>query len=488
MKTRQNSNVNGRKHAIVIGGSMAGLLAARVLSDYFERVTIFERDVYPEGTDPRRGLPQGHHLHALLGRGQEIIEEFFPGIREELIANGACVLDSGDEIIWRTPQGWGKPFHSGLKVLAFSRPFLDWHVRRRLSLIENVEIVTGSEVTGLVTNSDRDGVSGISFKLHSRDGDEQEDAAEFIAADLVVDASGRNSRAPQWLTALGYEPPRESIVNAFLGYASRTYARPNEDGEGPKAIFLQAAPPDLTRMGIVFPIEGNRWMLTLCGGDRDYPPVDDQEFLDFARSLPNSLIFDIVRDAKSLSPIRSFRATQNRCRHYEAMRRFPGQFILLGDSVCAFNPVYGQGMTIAAMGALELNRTISQWKDLKFGDGFTRRFQKRLAKINSLPWALATNEDCRYRGTEGASRTLKARLMHAYLDRVIAITTKDIKVRALWLKVFQMLKPPSVLFSPSVLLKVLREIIAQPRPEKHLYTFTGARVAVPRQIESRADF
>src|SRR6185503_14909884 len=305
MKTRQNSKVNKRKHAIVIGGSMAGLLAARVLSDYFECVTIFERDVYPEGTDSRRGLPQGHHLHALLGRGQEIIEELFPGIRDELIVNGACVLDSGDDITWRTPQGWGKPFKSGLEVLAFSRPFLDWHVRQRLSLIENVEIVSGSEVIGLVPNPDRDGVSGISFKLHSSDSDEQ-DYVEFMAADLVVDASGRNSRAPHWLTALGYEPPRESIVNAFLGYASRTYARPNDDGERPKAIFLQASPPDLTRMGIVFPIEGNRWMLTLCGGDRDYPPVDDQDFLNFARSLPNSLIFDIVRDAKSLSPIRSF--------------------------------------------------------------------------------------------------------------------------------------------------------------------------------------
>ena len=469
---------------------MAGLLAARVLADNFEHVTIFERDFYPEGTDPRRGLPQGHHLHALLGRGQQIIEEFFPGIRDDLIANGACVLDSGDEIAWRTPQGWGKPFHSGLKVLAFSRPFLDWHVRQRLSLIENVEIVTGSEVTGLVTNSDRDGVSGISFKLHSTESEEQENGTptlQFMAADLVVDASGRNSRAPQWLTALGYEPPRESIVNAFLGYASRIYARSNEEGEGPKAIFLQAAPPDLTRMGIVFPIEGNRWMLTLCGGDRDYPPVDDHEFLNFARSLPSSLIFDTVRDAKSLSPIRSFRATQNRCRHYEAMHRFPGQFILLGDSVCAFNPVYGQGMTIAAMGAVELNRAISQWKDLKFGDRFTRGFQKRLAKINSLPWALATGEDCRYRGTEGASRTLKARFMHAYLDRVIALTTKDIKVRALWLKVFQMLMPPSVLFSPAVLLKVVREIVAQPRPGKHRHTFTDARVAAPRQI-SRPDF
>ena len=487
MKTKQILNserlqrkVSGRKRAIVIGGSMAGLLAARVLSDHFERVTILERDFYPEGIDNRRGLPQGHHLHALLARGSNIIEQFFPGIRDEMIAAGACLLESAEDIAWRTPQGWGKQFRSGVMVLAFSRPFLDWHVRRRLSAIENIEIVAGAEVTGLRMNSDRAAIDGVSFKLHSigNDGGQEKSSVEILTADLVIDASGRSSRAPQWLAALGYERPRETVVNAFLGYASRIYQRPENRQLGPQAIFLQAAPPDLTRMGIIFPIEGNRWLVTLCGGDRDYAPVDEKEYLDFARSLPSSLIFDTIRDCQSLSPIRSWRATENRRRHYEEMRKLPGQLVLLGDSVCAFNPVYGQGMTIAAMGALELSSSVSRWKDSGFDADFTRQFQKRLAKINSLPWALATGEDCRYRGTEGAKRTLKSRLMHGYIDRIIALTTRDINVRAVWLKVFQMLLPPSALFAPSILIKVAGEVISRTNRPKRRPSPGGSRVAV----------
>jgi len=450
----------GRDHAIVIGGSMAGLLAARVLSDYFEHVTVFERDVYPDTIENRRGLPQGHHLHALLGRGQKIVEQFFPGIRDEMIAAGACLLDSGDDLIWRTPKGWGKRFKSGVMVLAFSRPFLDWQVRRRLSEIKNIAIITGADVTELATNAAHDSVGGVFFKFESSNF-APGDAPEFLAADLVVDASGRGSRAPQWLTNLGYETPRETIVNAFLGYASRLYER--SDDEQPKAIFLQAAPPEVRRGGIMFPIEGNRWIVTFVGVAGDHPPTEEDALLDFARSLPSSMIFDALRELKSVSTSRSFRATQNRWRHYEEIRRFPGQFVLMGDSVCAFNPVYGQGMTVAAMAALELNRSLLSWRNSRFGSEFTRKFQRKLSKVNALPWALATGEDCRYPGTEGATLTFKSRLIQSYIDQVIALTTKDIKVRSLWLKVFQMLKPPSALFTPIVLLKVARQIITRPR-------------------------
>lgn len=154
-----------RGQAIIIGGSMAGLLGARVLADHFERVTILERDVYPEGAEGRRGLPQGHHLHALLGRGQKIVEEFFPGIRQEMIDSGACDLDSGEDLVWRTPHGWGKPFRSGVMALSFSRPFLDWHIRRRLAAIDNIKIINGAVVTELEASSDLKGVGGVFFEV-----------------------------------------------------------------------------------------------------------------------------------------------------------------------------------------------------------------------------------------------------------------------------------------------------------------------------------
>ena len=458
-----NNQTPPRKHAVVMGGSMAGLLTARVLADHFEKVTLLERDIYPAGTDHRRGQPQSHHLHALLARGLKIIEELFPGIRNELIQDGAIMLESGSDLYWYTPAGVGKTFISGVMFIAFSRPFLDWHVRRRLSEVKNVEILDNREVTALVTNGDRNAISGVSVKRYQTSEAEVTLPNEFIKADLIVDATGRHSRAPQWLTTLGYEAPRETVVNAFLGYATRIYEHTDSQW---KAIFLQAAPPKRTRGGIIFPIEDDRWMLTLVGGGGDYPPANEDNFLKFTESLPSPIIADTIRNAKPLSAIRTFRTTENRLRHYDELAQLPGKFVLLGDSVCAFNPVYGQGMTIAAMGALELGNFLSESRKSDLGSEFVRKFQKRLAKLNVLPWTLATGEDCRYPSCQGASRTLKVRFMHAYLDRVIALTTWDTSVRSIWLNVFQMLLPPGKLFSPPVLFKVIREFIAPRKSAK----------------------
>jgi 2-polyprenyl-6-methoxyphenol hydroxylase-like FAD-dependent oxidoreductase len=422
-----------------------------------------ERDHFPDGVEHRRGLPQAHHLHALLARGLVIIEELFPGIRNELVNSGAEVIESGVDLSWLTPAGWGKRYHSGVEVLSFSRPFLDRHLRRRLAKLENLEIIAGCEVTSLSTTSDQRNVGGVSVK--QQDALSGTETERFLEADLVVDASGRQSHAPSWLSALGYETPRETIVNAFLGYSTRIYERPKQNDPGWKCIFLQAAPPERTRAGILFPIEDDRWILTLCGGDRDYPPVEDRQFIEFADSLPSSMISEAIRDAKPLTPIRSFRNMQNRMRHYEEMAHLPGGFVLLGDSVCAFNPVYGQGMTIAAMGAIELGRTLSTWKRA-LDPTFVKTFQKRLAKLNTLPWSLATGEDCRYRGTEGATLNWKARMMHVYVDQVIALTTRDASVRDVWIRVFQMLNPPKSLFRPTILFKVIRELIFGSKPKK----------------------
>src|SRR5262245_471041 len=404
-----------RRHALVIGSSMAGMLAARVLSDHFSSVTILERDSLTAETEHRRGIPQAQHLHALLARGLRIIEQLFPGIGEELVHAGAVPLETGSDVAWLTPAGWGKYFQSNLQILSFTRPFLDKYIRRRLVQIENIKIIPACDVVALVSNANRNGVSGVRVKLCCEEesaagGVRPPQAERFIGADLVVDASGRHSRAPQWLRALGYQAPRETVVNAFIGYATRLYEKPAGLNASWKAIFLQAAPPQNPRGGLLFPIEHNRWMLTLAGGGRDFPPTDELEFMNFIESLRSSLLFDVLRDAKPITPIRSYRNTENRLRHYEEMSSFPGGLVLLGDSVCAFNPVYGQGMTVAAMDAMELDRLLSTWKKGNFSVEFGRKFQRRLAKIKQLPWSLATGEDCRYFGTEGASPSFAGRL------------------------------------------------------------------------------
>src|SRR5262245_51079330 len=216
-----------RQHAVVIGGSMAGLLAARVLADSFEKVTILERDRYPDGPQPRKGVPQARHLHALLLRGQQILEDLFPGLCDELREAGAQEMDTAADLAWLTPAGWSVRFPSGLDAMAFSRDLLDWWVRRRVAALPPVHIMQDVEVTGLLPNAIGTGVAGVLTRQRGRSDGECADN-QPVLADLVVDASGRSSRAPEWLEALGYARPEESTVNAFLGYASRFYTQPRD--------------------------------------------------------------------------------------------------------------------------------------------------------------------------------------------------------------------------------------------------------------------
>ena len=451
-----NSNSAGRGHALVIGGSLAGLLAARVLSEHFERVTVVERDRFPSAPAPRKGVPQAKHVHALLGRGRMIIEGLFPGISDELVAAGAHPLDIAGDFAWLTPAGWGPRFASGLKMLAFARPLLDWHVSRRVRALGRVTILEDTELVRLLPRGRGRGVAGAVVRPRGTRAGESPSEVN-VNADLVVDAGGRGSRAPQWLEALGYEPPRETVVKAFIGYASRLYRLPEGARSGWECAYVQAAPPEQRRSGILFPVEGGLHLLTLAGGGRDYPPTDEEGYLQFAHSLPDPIIYDAVKDAEPVSPVCTHHATENRVRHFERLSQMPENFVVLGDAACAFNPVYGQGMTTAALGAEALAQTLREQSRRRPDgrlEGLSGRFQKRLARVNAGPWMLATGEDYRYREVEGGRPTLATRLTHRYMDGVVRLSTTDRGVRRLLLEVFNMLAPPSALFRPSVAARV----------------------------------
>ncbi|MEG4841608.1 2-polyprenyl-6-methoxyphenol hydroxylase-like oxidoreductase [Microcoleus sp. B9-D4] len=447
-------------HAIIIGGSLAGLLASRVLAKHFDRVSIVERDFFPEKPAPRPGIPQSRHLHILFNRGKMILEEFFPGLENELVAAGAPRLNP-KSIGWFSPAGWAPQSSPDLNdLIMFSRDLLDWQIRRRLAERMNVHFLEGCTVTGLLANASRTEVAGVSVRFRDRQ-NPGNIHAENLNADLVVDAAGKVSKTPQWLKSLGYEPPQETAINAFVGYASRIY-----EGSGKLSntapVFVSTAPPFRTRGGAIFPIEGNRWLALLIGGDRDYPPADEAGFLEFARTLPTPTIYDAIKDAEAITPVYSYRGTENRLRHYDRLSRYPENLAVIGHAVCAFNPIYGQGMTVAALDAQMLDECLQKQRErYPEGDltGFVRQFQQKLAKLHTIPWTFAISQDSRYRGSTGAKPNLITRLIIEYMELVLKALVDDAKVCQAFLEVLHMIESPAVLFHPSIAVKAIGQLV-----------------------------
>src|SRR5579883_954151 len=447
----------GRGHAIVVGGSMAGLLAARVLAAHFDRVTLVERDTFPDAPEFRKGVPQSRHVHVLLGRGQQLMERFFPGLLAELAAAGAPTIMWPTEMLWLMPAGWSKRFTPGTPFVSMSRELLEWCVRRRLAASPRLAFLPAHDVVGLVASPDGTAITGV--ELRARGGSADGLApTQRLAADLVVDASGRGSHTPRWLEALGYEPPAETRINSFLAYASRYYAPPGGFQADWKGLFFNAKPPSIPRGGALFPVEGERWLVTLAGIGGDAPPLDEAGYLAFARRLRSPIMYEVIRRARPLSPIVGYRRTENQLRHYERPRRWHERLLVSGDAVCAFNPIYGQGMTVAAVDALALHRCLrAQERRQPDGDltGVARRFQQAVAESSATPWLMATGEDLRYPTTEGARPGVVTRLLHRYLDRVNLAATDNVTVNRAFGQVLNLLAPPSTLFRPNVLLPAL---------------------------------
>jgi flavin-dependent dehydrogenase len=437
--------------AIVVGGSLTGLLAARVLGEYFSEVTIFERDVLEGDTMQRPGVPHSRHLHALLPRGLQIIEAFFPGIREELQSYGAVPLDVANDIAWLTAHGWGMKFHSGLEALSFTRDLLDWTIRHRVNRLPNVKFVDATEVVGLLRGDD-----GRILGVRARDrklGDLV--SVEDVSGDVVVITAGRQNAIAKWFAEVGLEQPHVTTIDAHFGYASRMYRRTKTQSGEWKAIILQAAPPDIHRSGLMFPVEGDRWHVTLIGADRDYPPNDDAGFLQYAKSLRNSGLYDAIRNAEPMTPICAYRATENRQHHLELLKNWPRGLVVMGDAACAFNPVYGQGMSTAAIEAARLH---SLFCDNRATSDLGGIFQQEIARVIQSPWALATSADLRFRSVEGARVNRKTKMMHWYVDRVLRLGTTNQWARRRFLEVQGMLREASAILKPDMLFRVLVDL------------------------------
>lgn len=437
-------------HAVVIGGSIAGILAARVLSNYFTQITVIDRDTFPDAPAHRKGAPQSHHAHGLLERGHMIIEQLFPGITEELRSNGASTFRNVVPLALVSPAGKLRTEKVDHEAVFFSRYFMEWHIRQRLTEQAGIRFISNCEVTDLLTTQDRQQVTGV--RMRHRGGANQ---VETLEADLIVDASGRHSKAPEWLVSMGYDAPPEETINSDIGYASRFYARPANFPAEWEGIIINGRPPHNPRCGLILPIEHDRWHVTMGGFAGNYPPTDEAGFLQWARDLPDPSIYEAIRVAEPITPIKGYRTPQNRLRHFERLDHLPQRFIATGDSVCAFNPIYGQGMTTSALDALALDASLRQQR-LRPEAGFELRFQRRIAQTVAAPWLIATGEDLRWEGIQlqGTKPRFGLRWIQRYMNLVLQQAREDLMVSQAYFNVLNMIDTPESLMNPRVLGRV----------------------------------
>ena len=376
------------KQAIVIGGSIGGLLAARVLAYFYDAVTVFERDALPDTYEQRKGVPQGRHAHGLLARGREVLDELFPGFSEDAVSQGAIYGDVVDDVLW---FNYGVYLHntpSSLKGLLISRPMLEELVRRSVLRLPNVRLQEQTEILEPICDRIAGRVTGV--RAQSLAG-----ATEAIDCDLLVDASGRGSKSPTWLEALGYAKPREDSIRVDIGYMTRFYRRRPEHLPGKQAVILGACRPDW-RFGVILAQEQDRWIVTLGGYFGDYAPSDDAGYIEFARGLQKPEIFEVIRDAEPLTPLTPYRFAANLRRYYEELTWFPEGFLVFGDGLCSFNPIYGQGMTVASMEALALRQCLAVGSQEIAG-----RFFRAARPLIDIPWQIAVGSDLQHPDVEG---------------------------------------------------------------------------------------
>lgn len=407
---------------LVIGGGMAGLLLAGVLSNHCENIIILERDHFVDASVLRSGVPQASHSHALLTRGQELFEEFFPGILSEILTTGARVIDHVNDRRRLVSYGWQPRFPSDLRMLLVSRATLELHVRRRVLAIPNVSLEQGVHVDDLLA----DGRKIVGVRL-----EDTGDQVRELFGDLIADASGRSSNAPQWLEDLGFGTVEEQIVDAKWAYASRFFKHPDTwPHDWLNTIMwpqLRRSDPQKTRGGILSPLDGNRCMVTLVGNSGDFPPRDEAGFLAFARSLISPVIADFITSSVPLSPITFSRSTGNRWRRYDRLETSPENFVVVGDAVAAFNPVYAQGMSCAAIEAKELGLALGAWLSRTGPDlaGFARQVQDKIVAAGNFAWTMSTQADSVIEGVVGIEPPSKAAL--AYYERAMALGAVDPK-------------------------------------------------------------
>ncbi|MCO1574495.1 FAD-dependent monooxygenase [Crossiella sp. SN42] len=449
------------QHAAILGGGMGGMLAAFAVAPHADTVTVVEQDSFIADPVPRRGAPQARHTHALVSAGARAIEALVPGVLAELYAAGAQHLNMPGRYLGLSSRGWFPRYEGRQFLVGASRSLLESTLRGRLRELPNVTIAGRSEVVGL--RGDPAGITGV----RTRRPDTGEHAE--LTADLVIDATGRRSRATDWLTELGFPPVRQSIVDPGIFYVSAVFQAPPEAVPDFPAITVQSRPrPDnpVRRNGTLVPIERDQWMITLSGGPGSRPSTDPDGFHDFAARLPHPVLADLIAAATPLCQPFGFRADANRRRHFDRLSPAPHGFAVLGDAYATFNPIYGHGMSAAALSALAVRTQLARRKlD-------TRALQRAITQASANAWDMAAGQDQRHAGTASGR-------IEAFFDRlgewISAAGAHSRPIADTQVDIFNLIAPPSSLLSPRVLWHAAR---AGTGPARLTPPFTAAEARV----------
>lgn len=449
------------KHAVVIGGGIGGMCAVRVLAEHFDKVTLIERDELPADAVHRKGVPQSRHPHVMLDRGRRELNSLFPGLDEKLHEQGSLDLDGGLDLAVMQPDGWGKRRRTGHQMLGASRLLIEKTIRERIKQDSRITILEGTEAIGLVATSDKSRLCGVDTR---RIADGQ---TGRIAADLVVDCSGRSSRVPQWLEQMGFPAIEHEVVDAAAGYSTCWYQAPPAS-EFPKnwwwkGIFLNppAKPirPEDYYFALILPIEGDRFTLTLASWGGRVLPADHESFAALCAKLRSPIVAEALAISKPISPIFHRRGMQNLWNHYENWSG-PAAFISLADAACGFNPVYGQGMTSASVCAQILRQLLTEMK--ADDPAFPSTFFKRQAEFVRQPWSLSVARDRQALAAEKGEPLADDQFGGPAFERIAREGVDNPVIAEALFNVLNLNRPPETLATDQAFLAAVNELMQKP--------------------------
>ena len=431
-------STSDRRHAVVLGASIAGLLAARVLSDHFEHVTVLDRDELPFEPSHRQHVPQSRHIHALLARGREALGRLFPGFDDEIVSRGGRMGDPGLRAIMIFAGHRHCPRPTPYRAILASRILIEDVLRERVRANPRIGICDQTEATGFLWKEAC--VAGVRIRTS---------AGEIaMQADLVMDCTGRGSRTPAWLSSEGFPPPLEEQQRIDVRYRSRHVRVPIAADEEP-FIMVVAATPDDPRGGVIAYQDNGLYLCTLAGCSGKTAPADPKGFVEFAKTLARPDLCEVLARSEFVDEAHSFGTPSNLRRRYESCRRFPRGLLVMGDAISSFDPTYGQGMTVAAMEAEQL----ASW--LTYPRASAQDWFRMTARLIDRPWIIATQGDAYVLDVPGSRRGITG-IINRYLERLHSRASIDPVVADAFLRVTHLYDPPSALLRPEILWRVMR--------------------------------